>query len=144
MAQDLITYLDERFREMHEGNSRNFERINKRLDRIESRLDGVEGRLDGVEGRLEGVEEGVRHTQVMVEGLRDNDRQLAEGIIGFGEQIENLRGEFKLQFEDVKGLLRPTYAQLDRRITQLEVWRETKERDPMDIIRERFGKKPEQ
>ncbi len=72
MDQELIAYFDERFREMRDETARQFEQMGSRLDR---------------------VEEEVRHTQVMVEGLRSDNRQLAEGIIGFGQRMEDLRGE---------------------------------------------------
>ena len=105
MDKELIAYFDERFREIREESARQFERIDARLERIEirldrvdERLDRVEERLDRVEERLDKTEEAVRHTQILVEGLRSDTRQLAEGIIGFEQRMEDLRGEFKQQF----------------------------------------------
>jgi hypothetical protein len=36
-------------------------------------------------------------------------------------------------------LIRPAFSTLDDRLKLLESWRERKERDPVDVIRERFG-----
>ena len=79
MDQELITYLDQRFRE----NAQQIASL-----REETLL------------HFERVEEAIRHTRVEVEGLRGEVRLLAEGIASVEER---------------------------------------KERDPVEVIRERFG-----
>jgi hypothetical protein len=66
MDKDLITYLDGRFRESAQQLASFREETNRSLER---------------------VEEGVRHTQVMVEGLRGEVQLLAEGMSAFDEKL---------------------------------------------------------
>ena len=156
----LITYLDERFREAAQQRQRFQEETNLRLDRIEGRLDAVEGRLDAVEGRLETVEsrletvesrlesvesrlerneEATRHTQISVEALRSDIRQVAEGIVGVDEKQAAGRVEDGRKIGEVESFHRSLYSQLDLRVRALEEWRTRKEQDPLAVIRERFG-----
>jgi hypothetical protein len=114
MDQELIAYLDARFRETSQ-------QIDTRFDRVEA---------------------AVRHTQVMVEGLRGDMQMLGEGVMASDEKLQFFRAEVKQEFEETRGLMRSAYAQVDRRVHALESWRELKERDPIDLIREKFGKKP--
>jgi chromosome segregation ATPase len=135
MDKELIAYLDERFREtsrqiqsLREETTRHFEQVDQRFEQIDQ--------------HFERVEESIRQTQVMVEGVRSDIRLVAEGAIGLDERLVTLRGEVTRGFEDVRGWIRCLpYADLASRIRQLEVWRETKERDPIEIVRERFGRK---
>jgi hypothetical protein len=88
------------------------------------------------------VEDEVRQAHVTIEGVRSEVRLLAEGVMGADENLRAFRAEVKREFDDARSLLRSSYAQVDRRVHALESWRELKERDPIDLIREKFGKKP--
>lgn len=121
MDQELITYLDARFREMSQQ---------------------IEGFREEAAQRLERVEIEVRHAHVRIEGLHGEVRLLAEGIMGTEEKLQAFRTEIKQEFDDTRSLMRSAYAQVDRRVHSLESWRERKDRDPIDLIRERFGKTP--
>jgi hypothetical protein len=56
------------------------------------------------------------------------------------EKLQAFRTEIKQEFDDTRSLMRSAYAQVDRRVHSLEDWRERKERDPIELIRERYGK----
>lgn len=115
MDQELIAYLDRRFGE-------------------------IASRFAQVDTRLAGLEEAVRHTQVLVENLRGDVCQVAEGVIGTDETLRALRKEIQQPSDDLRALLRQSCSTLDSRVHRLESWRETKERDPIDIIREKWGR----
>jgi hypothetical protein len=121
MDQELIAYLDTRFRETSQQ---------------------IENLRDQVDTRFERVEAAIRHTQVMVEAVRGEVRMVAEGVMASDEKLQFFRAEVKQEFDDTRSLMRSAYAQVDRRVHALESWRELKERDPIDLIREKFGKPP--
>ena len=151
MDKDLITYLDERFRESaqqlasfreetngrfdeingrFEGTDRRFDEINGRFEGIDRRFEEINGRFEGTDRRFEGinsrfdetnssierVEEGVRHTQVMVEGLRGEVQLLAEKMGTFDEKLVAHRSELRKEIGEVKTLLHLSYGDLNRRI----------------------------
>lgn len=126
MDQELIAYLDRRFGET----SNQIERLRQETS----------DRLAQVDARLAALEEGVRQTQVLVENLRGDVCQVAEGVIGTDETLRALRKEIQQPSDDLRALLRQSYSTLDSRVHRLESWRETKERDPIDIIREKWGR----
>jgi phage shock protein A len=119
MDQELIAYLDARFRETSEQ---------------------IEGLREETSRRFEQVDSAIRQTHVTIEGLRGEVRLLAEGVMGADEKLQTFRAEVRQEFEDTRSLIRSSYAQVDRRVHALESWRELKERDPLDLIREKYGK----
>lgn len=129
MDQELIAYLDARFTRVDERFNQTSREIHEVKETVE-RLDGRVEQLDGKVGQL----------QIMVESMRDDIRQVAEGVIANSEKVDTAKGEVLTQFEEMRGLFRPMYMELDTRIGSLEAWRERTERDPLEIIRERFGK----
>jgi chromosome segregation ATPase len=156
MDQELIAYLearfthiDERFREtsqqietLREETSRHFEQIDSRFEGIDSRFEQIDSRFEQIDSRFEKVETEIRHTQVSIEGLRREVCIVAEGVMGVDERLKPARKDYLQDFEDVRALIRTTYSNLDNRTFALESWRERTERDPIELIRERFGKTP--
>ena len=140
MDRELIAYLGEQFAKQNEQVAQQFAKQNERFDRQDERFARIEERLTRQEERLVGIDEGVRHTQVTVEGLWGDLRQVAEGVIGMDEKLESFRTAIALDIDDVRKLIRSIYAVLDQRVRSVEV---RQGRDPVDIIRERFGKPPE-
>jgi predicted nucleic acid-binding Zn-ribbon protein len=120
MDQDLIAYLDERFRE----NAKHIDTLRQETA-----------------GRFEALEGAIRQTHVAVEGLRGDIQLLAEGIIGMEEKAQSFRNETTSQFEEVRKSIEPYFRQLDRRVLLLEERAAREGQAPLDIIRERFGKK---
>jgi hypothetical protein len=126
MDQGMIAYFDERFGVLRAE--------------VAGLREEVEGLRAETSQRLERMEETARHTQILVEGLRGDLRLVAEGVIGGREQLSAFRDEMTRELERVSQSIRVPYSELNTRLRSLEVWRETKERDPIDIIREKFGK----
>src|SRR5436309_1035796 len=126
MDQELIAYLDERFRE-----------TNQQIAGLREEFVGF--REEASQG-LERVEIEVREAHVKIEDLQGQVRLLAEGVMSSEEKLQAFRTEIKQEFDDTRSLMRSAYAQVDRRVHSLEDWRERKERDPIELIRERYGK----
>ena len=135
----LITYLDERFQEATQQVQSFREETIQRLDKLEGRLEAVEGRLEAFEERLDRNEEATRHTQISVEALRSDIRQVAEGIVGVDEKQDARRVEEGRKIAEVESFNRLVYSQVDARVRELEEWKTRKEQDPLAVIRERFG-----
>ena len=121
MDQELKAYLDERF----------------------SRVDE---RFAGMDERFKQLETEVRHTRVLVEGMHDNIRLLAEATISTGERIDSLREETASSLERIEGsvgliheILIPRVERLENRVKILEGEAERRNRDVLDVVRERFG-----
>ena len=129
MDQGMIAYFDA-----------HFSRVDERFTALDQRLDRVESRLDAVEGRLASVEEAVRHTHIVVEGMRGDLRLVAEGVIGSNERQDRIQSEILIRLKDVEALIRPSYPVLDLRLKVLESWKERTDRDPVEIVKERFGR----
>lgn len=118
MDQELIAYLDEQFWK-------------------------VDARFEQVDTHFEQVHEEIRHTRVEVEGLRSEIRLLAEGQMGTEEKLERFRTEVAKEFEETRNLIKVPHIDHEGRIKSLEAWRERRDQtDPMDLIRERYGKRP--
>ncbi len=103
MDKDLIAYLDERFRESSQQLTGFREEAAQQLA---SFREETERRFEETNRRIEKVEDGVRHTQILVEGLRADVQLVAEGVAGLDEKLAAHRLEFKEEFEEVKALLR--------------------------------------
>jgi predicted nucleic acid-binding Zn-ribbon protein len=126
MDQELIAYLDTRFRE-----------TNQQIAGLREELVGFR---EETSQRFERVETEVREAHVKIEDLQGQIRLLAEGVMSSEEKLQAFRTEVKQEFDDTRSLMRSAYAQVDRRVHSLEDWRESKERDPLELIRERYGK----
>lgn len=65
-----------------------------------------------------------RHSNVVAESLRGEIRIVAEGVAGLDEKFTRefvkVREEIREQIGDVKGLLRASYGDRDRRVQALE------------------------
>ncbi len=68
----------------------------------------------------EQMEEIKRHFGVVAESLRSDIRQIAEGHAAIQHELQDLRGEFRDEFKEMRALMRLSFAQLDQRIRTLE------------------------
>ncbi|HEX3526072.1 MAG TPA: hypothetical protein VH988_03315 [Thermoanaerobaculia bacterium] len=132
MDQELRAYLEEREARMETRMDERFARVDERFTRMDE--------------RFERVETETRQTRVLVEGLHDTVRLLAEGVIGTGERIDALREETTGRLEEIKGsvdmihkILVPRVNSLENRVKILEDRAERENRDVLEVIREKFG-----
>lgn len=165
MDQELISYFDQRFREMSLQNeaqhretrqeiaglrkemNERFEQVETRIVRIEIRLDQIEERVEKVETRLGQVAERIREvddrvhlTQISVEDLRSDLRMIAEGVMSNDEKIITLREEVSRMLNEMGVTIRQTYQDMGDRVRRVERFVKREGRDPVELVREKFGK----
>jgi len=108
--RELIAYLDKRFAE-------NAQQIDERFAANERQMEQFREETNTRFGHLE---EGVRHTQIQIEGVRGDIRLIAEKVGTLDDKIEGVRSELKAEIGDVKDLLVRSYRDHDSRIRALE------------------------
>lgn len=117
MDPELVAFLEERFTRLEKSTS---EQIGSLREEILSR-----------------VETESWHTRILVDDLRSALGLLAEGFLIVRERMETFEERIlKKELPEIRELMLPAYSELDRRVHALETWRETKERDPVDMVRE--------
>lgn len=90
-------------------------------------------------GRLKRLEEEGRQTRVLLEDIRSDIRLIAEGLVSMSERLEAHKGDMNKGFQDVKASIAPAYQDLDRRLQFLEAREERRERDILEVVREKFS-----
>jgi len=98
--------------------------IGKKFDQVDQRFEAMDTKIADAR----------RHIGVLVEAVRDDVRQVAEGVSGVTQRLDNVerrldtmdqrldRFEQKVEaeFVETRAMIRVSYAQLDRRIQDLE------------------------
>jgi SMC interacting uncharacterized protein involved in chromosome segregation len=136
MDQELIAYLDQRF-----------DTMDQRLKDLRWEMNQ---RFEKVDGRFDGLEETVHLSGVVVESLRDELRLVAEGFMGYSDQMEKHAAEVDRKLDDLKALIGPTYRSLEqktdvqvteirRRVVVLEERAARETRDILEVVREKYG-----
>jgi hypothetical protein len=150
MDQELIAYLEERFGSIDER----FQGMDERFQGMEQSLKDLRGemnaRFERVDQRFEKLEESVHLTQITVEGLRDDVRLAAEGVMGLTEVMGTRSVEIDAKLDELKTSIGPVYRNLERktdsqvtklsrRVAILEDRAERQTRDVFEILREKYG-----
>ena len=142
MDQELIAYFDRNFQEVSRQIQSLRDEMNQRFEQVDARFEQIDIRFVQVGGRFEEVTESVQHNRILIEGLRSHLKLVAEGMVGTNESFASFKIQNTKDHQSIEGLIRQVpFVELETRIRELEVWRETKERDPIDIIRERLKNK---
>lgn len=104
--------------------------IGKKFDQVDQRFEGMDRRLDqtATKDEVRAQQAETRgHMGVLVEAVRDDIRQVAEGLVGVEGRLGNVehrldRFEQKVgaEFAETRAMIRVSYAQLDERIQSLE------------------------
>ena len=86
--------------------------------RQDDKFKGVEDRVDG---KLKGLEDRVvNQFHIIAEGLTDQIKLLAEGHTGIITRIDRTEKENERQHLETRALIKLSYAELDRRLSDLE------------------------
>jgi hypothetical protein len=107
MDQELIAYLDERFRETSQLI-------------IQQVVQGVQGLRSEIDERFEEVNNTTRQTLVIVEDLRDEIHLVAEAFLGTDERVKRLEDAGILSFETAQGWVEPFFKSIDERGRELD------------------------
>jgi chromosome segregation ATPase len=93
-----------------------FEQVDRRLDQMATK---EEVREQQAETR--------RHMGVLLEAVRDDIRQVAEGLVGVEsrlgsveQRLDRVEQKMETEFGETRAMIRVSYAQLDERIQSLE------------------------
>ncbi len=157
MDQELIAYLDEKFRRaslevteqihgLREETAQQFQAVRQETaqqfqafrQETAQQFRDTSGKIDGVEAKLS---EENRLTRVLLEGLRSDLKLLAEAVIGLSERRTEHENAMEFKMDQVKSSIEPYFRNLNRRVSLLEGVDNRRERDVMDVIREKFEKK---
>ena len=139
--QELIAFLAERFAETSRQNETlRQEMAGLRQETTRQNESLRQETTRQIESLRQEMSDAIRQTQVTVEGLRDDIRQVAEGVVGVSERLETLRVEMARGFDDVEARIAPFYKDLERRLSFLEGWAERKDQDAIEVIRKKFGR----
>lgn len=91
---------------------------------IDEKFSGIDQRLAGIDEKFSRIDEQFEETKrcfgVVAEGLRNEIRQVAEGVVNVDEKLERFRQDVDEQFTEVKTLGKVSYGDLDRRVRTLE------------------------
>jgi len=121
MDQELIAYLDARFREASEQVEGLREEFAGFRGETTQQISGLRGEITSLRDEFVGfreetsqnfsrADEKIRQVHIVVEDLRDEIKVLAEGLSGFGEQLNSFRTEVS-----------QSHTELDRRLRPLEM-----------------------
>jgi methyl-accepting chemotaxis protein len=143
MDQELVAYLETRFNHISQQIESLREETAQRFEQVDQRFEQVDQRFEQVDQRFEQVDSAIRHTHVSIEGLRREVCIVAEGVMGVDERLKPAQQDAFQVFEDMRVLIQTTFRSLDKRTVALEDWRQRTERDPIELVRERFGKTPD-
>ena len=143
MDQELKDYLDQMGRRLSDEILQIRVLVDERgseIQRLQVSMDKRGEEIRELQISMDKRGEENRQTRVLLEGQHDDIRQVAEGVMGNNESLDSFRVEVSLQFDQVRSLISPPYTDLNRRVKLLESWKERKDRDPVELVRERFGK----
>jgi DNA anti-recombination protein RmuC len=115
-ARQLASFREENTRRLASLGEEAAQQLASFREEAERRFEEAERRFEETNHRMEQVEDGVRYTQIMVEGVRGDVQLLAEGVAAFDGKLAAHRIEFKEEIKEVKALLHLSYGDLNRRI----------------------------
>jgi len=164
MDQELIAYLDARFRETAQQIAASREETAQQIaasrdetaQQIARLREETSGRFEQVDSRFEKLEETTRHTIVLMEGMRHELHLVAESVVGTNERLERYHREATLTFHQVKEWIEPYFRNLDSRVNVLDGYAhgldlrvralegqaDHRHEDVMNAIRKMLGKPP--
>jgi len=120
---DLAERIDEsrsEARQRFEQIDQRFEQIDQRFEQIDQRFGQVDQQFDRVNQRFEGVESEIRQAHVKIEAQSGEIRQIAEGVAGVDQKLEDFRTDVARRFDETHSLMRLSYGQLEQRVNSLE------------------------
>jgi methyl-accepting chemotaxis protein len=161
MDQELIAYLEERFRESSrqimegvrsEVGTLRQEMVGRFEEEMGTLRQEMVGRFEQEMGtlrqemvsRFEQVDEAIqhnrdeiRHTQIVMESMRSDIQGVAEGVLSTNQRLDAFREEVQQEFKEVRYSTRSAYGDMDKRVLSLEDWRKRVGEDPAARVRKK-------
>ena len=135
MDQELIAYLDERFRE----SSRQI--LEGILGVVGALRHETMSRFEQVDEAIRQNKDEIRHTQIMMESMRSDIQGVAEGVLSTNQRIDALRDELKQDIKEVHQRVIVSYTDMNKRVRSLEEWKRRVGKNPVTPTRKKSGKK---
>jgi len=96
-----------------------FTKIDQRFDQMDQRMDGLDKKVD------QSKDEIIHRFHVISEDVISQVKLVAEGVMNLDEkftrEIATFRKENEQAHEEIKAMIKFSYAELDRRISTLEI-----------------------
>jgi chromosome segregation ATPase len=170
MDQELIAYLEERFREnsrqIMEGVRSEVGTVREEIGTVRGEVGTVREEVGTIRGevgtvhgeigslrqemvsRFEQVDEAlrenrdeIRHTQIVMESMRSDLQGVAEGVLSTNQRIDALREEMDQKVTEVRNILQLSHTDANKRVRSLEEWRKRVGEDPVPRFRKKSAKK---
>jgi archaellum component FlaC len=114
-----------------------FKKIDNQFAEVNSRFEKIDGRFEKIESQLVEFREDIIHRfHVISEDVISKVQLVAEGVANLNEKLDRHIEENERGHKDILAAIKFSYAELDRRITNLESEMETLKRR-MDILESR-------
>lgn len=144
MDQELIAYLEERFREnsrqiagLREETMSRFEQVDEALRENRDEIRRTQEDVRHTQGDVRLIQEEVRHNQIVVEALRSDLQGVAEGVLSTNQRLDAFQDEVRQEFKEVRHSIRLAYTEMDKRVLSLEEWRKRVGEDPAPRVRKK-------
>jgi chromosome segregation ATPase len=113
--------IDHRFEQMDQR----FEQIDQRFEHHDRRFEKMDQRMEGLDKKVDQFKEEIIHRfHVISEDVISQVKLVAEGVVNLDEkftrEIAIFRRENEQAHEEIKAMIKFSYAELDRRISTLE------------------------
>jgi archaellum component FlaC len=123
-----FTKIDQRFEKIDcrfDQIDERFGQMDQRLEQYDKRFEGMDQRLNGLDEKVSQFKEDIRHQfHVISENVISQVKLVAEGVMGLDEKFTREMAAFRKEneqaHEEIKAMIKFSYAELDRRISTLE------------------------
>jgi len=120
MDKDLVTYLQQMEKRLDERFAETGRQIQALREETQQGLTEVRGGIRQVQERtaqgFKEVKDDIRGAHVLIEGLREDVRQVSDGVINVNERLDRYREEVSRQFKEVETRQRLAYQDLKGRL----------------------------
>jgi chromosome segregation ATPase len=82
------------------------DRLDNRMDRLETKVEAIDARLEKVEARVEAIDTRLEKVEARVEAI--------------DTRLERFQTETKVEFAELRSMIKFSYAELDARLMALE------------------------
>ena len=137
MDQELIAYLEERFRESSRQMQSFREEAMSRFEQVGEALRENRDEIRRTQEDVQRTQENLRHTQIVMESMRSDIQGVAEGVLSTNQRLDKFREEVQQEFKEVRHSIRLAYADMGKRVLSLEEWRKRVGEDPVPRIRKK-------
>ena len=131
MDQEQIAHFERLFSSLSQRMDQRFDAVDQRFDAVDQRFDAVDQRFDGVDQRLDKVEIEAREAHILIEGLREEVKMVAEGVADVREELQAHKAEVNARFDKV-----------DKRLLTIEAYAHTSYEDLNSRIPKRQSAEP--